>query len=94
MSETPIAPSPRTAISWSAGKDSWLALQLAREAGLRVETFLTFCEPDGTSKSHALRPGLVEAQVRALGGEPRLVRVPPGGYAASFDAALRTLADE
>jgi uncharacterized protein (TIGR00290 family) len=84
----------RAAISWSAGKDSWLALLRAREAGLRVDTFLTMCEPDGASKSHALAPALVEAQVRALGGAPRLVRVPEGGYAAAFDAALRTLAAE
>ena len=90
------APAPplaiRCAISWSAGKDSWLALTRAREQGLRVDTFVTMCEPDGTSKSHALPPALVEAQVRALGGTPLLVRVPPGDYAARFDATLRALA--
>jgi len=84
----------RCAISWSAGKDSWLALMREREAGHRVETFLTMCDADGTSKSHALAPGLVEAQVRALGGAPLAVRVDdaPGAYAARFDAALRGLA--
>jgi uncharacterized protein (TIGR00290 family) len=82
----------RAAISWSAGKDSWLALMRAREAGLRVDTFMTMCDPDGASKSHALPPALVEAQVRALGGEPRLLRVPDGGYAAAFDDALCSLA--
>ena len=82
----------RQAISWSAGKDSWLALMREREAGRPVETFVTMCDADGTSKSHALAPELVEAQVRALGGTPRLVRVPPGEYAARFDAALRELA--
>ena len=84
--------SPRQAISWSAGKDSWLALMREREAGRRVDTFVTMCEADGTSKSHALAPELVEAQVRALGGTPMAVRVPPGDYAACFDAALRELA--
>ena len=54
------------AISWSAGKDSWLALMRAREQGLRVDTFVTMCDEDGTSKSHALAPDLVGAQVRAL----------------------------
>jgi uncharacterized protein (TIGR00290 family) len=83
---------PRMAISWSAGKDSWLALVREREAGHRVETFVTMCEPDGASKSHALPPGLVEAQVRALGGVPLAVRVPEGEYAACFDACLRELA--
>ena len=79
------------AISWSAGKDSWLALMRAREQGLHVATFVTMCDADGTSKSHALAPDLVAAQVRALGGTPLCVRVPPGEYAARFDACLREL---
>lgn len=83
----------RCAISWSAGKDSWLALVRARERGWRVDTFVTMCDADGTSKSHALSPELVDAQVRALGGTPMGVRVPAGEYAARFDAALRALAD-
>jgi len=84
---------PRCAISWSAGKDSWLALARAREAGWHVDTFVTMCDADGTSKSHALPPDVVAAQVRALGGTPVSVRVGPGEYAARFDAALRALAD-
>ena len=82
----------RCAISWSAGKDSWLALTRAREQGLAVTTFVTMCDEDGASKSHALAPDLVEAQVRALGGTPIGVRVPPGEYAARLDACLRELA--
>jgi diphthamide synthase (EF-2-diphthine--ammonia ligase) len=82
----------RCAISWSAGKDSWLALTRAREQGWRVDTFVTMCDEDGTSNSHALPPELVEAQVRALGGTPIGVRVPAGDYAARFDACLRALA--
>jgi diphthine-ammonia ligase len=82
---------PRCAISWSAGKDSWLALLRAREQGLAVDTFVTMCDEDGASKAHALPPALVEAQVRALGGTPVGVRVPPGEYAARFDACLRDL---
>jgi uncharacterized protein (TIGR00290 family) len=85
-------PSARCAISWSAGKDSWLALTRAREQGLPVTTFVTMCDPDGTSKSHALPPELVDAQVRALGGTPVSVRVPPGEYGSRFDASLRELA--
>jgi len=63
----------------------------AREQGLAVTTFVTMCDEDGTSKSHALPPELVEAQVRALGGTPVGVRVPAGQYAARFDACLRDL---
>ena len=84
--------SGRCAISWSAGKDSWLALLRAREQGFDVTTFVTMCDEDGTSKSHALAPELVEAQVRALGGRSLSVRVPAGEYAARFDACLRELA--
>lgn len=81
----------RAAISWSAGKDSMLALLRAREAGLIVDTFLTMCEADGTSKSHALPPSLVAAQVAALGGAWMQVQVPTGTYADSFDKALAAL---
>ena len=83
---------PRCAISWSAGQDSWLALTRAREQGLAVTTFVTMCDEDGTSKSHALPHELVDAQVRALGGTPVSVRVPQGEYAARFDACLCELA--
>jgi uncharacterized protein (TIGR00290 family) len=82
----------RCAVSWSAGKDSWLALTRARERGLVVDTFVTMCDEDGMSKSHALPPALIEAQVRALGGTPVSVRVPEGQYATRFDACLRELA--
>jgi len=80
------------AISWSAGKDSWLALTRAREQGLAVDTFVTMCDEDGASKSHALPPDLIDAQVHALGGTSLSVRVAPGEYAARFDACLRALA--
>ena len=83
----------RAAISWSAGKDSCLAWLLAREQGLDVRTFLTMCEPDGTSKSHALDPRLIEAQVQSIGGTWRAARVSPGEYACIFDAELVRLVD-
>ena len=89
---TSTAAHPKCAISWSAGKDSWLALTRVREQGLPVTTFVTMCDEDGTSKSHALPAALVEAQVHALGGSFVDVRVPPGEYAARFDATLRALA--
>ena len=78
----------RAAISWSAGKDSCLAWLRAREQGLDVQTFLTMCEPDGTSKSHALEPALIAAQVQAAGGTWRQACVPTGEYARVFDAEL------
>ena len=81
----------KTAISWSGGKDCCLALIRARAAGLNVTTFLTMCEEDGLSKSHALSPALIEAQVVRLGGEWVSVRVPAGRYGAAFAGALASL---
>jgi uncharacterized protein (TIGR00290 family) len=78
-------------MSWSAGKDSCLALLRAREAGHSVESFLTMLEPDGTSKSHALSPELIAAQVAALGGQWLPARAGPGEYARVFDAQLLAL---
>lgn len=84
------------AVSWSAGKDSMLALLRARERGLAVTTLLTMCEDDGRSKSHALAPALIQAQADALGlaWRPVCVPVQPGAYGRAFDAALATLRDE
>lgn len=84
----------RAAISWSAGKDSCLALLRARDSGLQVTDFLTMCEADGRSKSHALAPDIIAAQVQGLGGQWWPVRVPdgdPGAYARCFDDALQRL---
>ncbi len=79
---------PRAAISWSAGKDACLALLQARAQGWHVQHFFTMCEPDGLSKSHALPPDLINAQVQALGGTWQPVLVAPGGYGAAFAATL------
>jgi uncharacterized protein (TIGR00290 family) len=81
----------KTAISWSAGKDSCLALLRAQEIGHSVETFLTMLDPDGTSKSHGLSSQLVAAQVAALGGRWRPVPAGSGEYGAVFDTQLRAL---
>jgi len=82
----------KAAISWSAGKDSSLALLRAREAGINIRTFVTMCEPDGSSKSHALSPNLIEAQVERFGGDWLPVRVPAGGYTTAFAQVLAELA--
>lgn len=85
-----------TAISWSAGKDSMLALLRAREAGLDVATFLTMMDADGTSKSHALPAALIAAQVEALGGRWLAARVDeaPGAYGRAFARQLQALRAE
>jgi uncharacterized protein (TIGR00290 family) len=81
----------KAAISWSAGKDSCLALLRARDSGLDVTTFLTMLDPDGRSKSHALPRELVQAQVEQLGGRWQPAVAGPGEYAAVFAAHLQAL---
>lgn len=84
-------PGLKTAISWSAGKDSCLALLRAREAGFEVGSFLTMLDTEGLSKSHLLPRALVEAQVQALGGQWWPQVVGPGDYGSGFAAALAAL---
>ena len=84
----------RAAISWSGGKDACLAWLLAKDEGFEESTFLTLCDADGASKSHALAPALLAAQVAAAGGAWREARTAPGSYAQVFDEALRRLRAE
>jgi diphthine-ammonia ligase len=51
------------------------------------------CDPDGTSKSHALAAALIEAQVRSLGGHWMPVRAASHDYARRFTEALQALRD-
>jgi uncharacterized protein (TIGR00290 family) len=82
---------PRAAISWSGGKDSLAALAATREA-FDVVALLTMFDETGTrSRSHGLRPALVEAQADRLG-----LRVVVGcctwpNYNEAFTGALRAL---
>lgn len=81
----------KVAISWSAGKDSCLAWLRLRDQGQHVPTFLTMCDDDGSSQSHALPGALVQAQVQALGGRSVRVTAGSGGYARAFARALADL---
>lgn len=86
-----MTPTRKAAVSWSAGKDCCLALLRAREAGIDVTTFVTMCEMDGTSKSHALQPDLIAEQVARFGGAWLPVPVPPGAYGEVFSRTLTGL---
>lgn len=56
-------------VSWSGGKDSYLSLVKAVEAGLRPLSLLTFVNRDKEerSMSHGLPAGVLDAQSLALG---------------------------
>lgn len=58
---------PRAAISWSGGKDSYLALHRSVPA-YDVVAMITMFGEDGTrSRSHGLRPEILDAQAARLG---------------------------
>jgi uncharacterized protein (TIGR00290 family) len=82
------------AISWSGGKDGWLALVRARAAGHDVRYALTMFDESGErSRSHAVPPDVMALQVRALGLLPVSARAPWRSYEENLVAALRKLAD-
>lgn len=71
--------------SWSGGKDSYLALQRAVNAGGRPVALLTMMREDGRfTHSHALPPAFAERQAAAL-GLPLVCRSASwDGYEAAF----------
>ena len=58
---------PRTAISWSGGKDSYLALHRSQSAYDIVAMVTMFNEDGSRSRSHGLRREILDAQAARLG---------------------------
>jgi hypothetical protein len=85
-------PKPKAAVSWSGGKDSYLALH--RTADLfNVQAFLTMFTEDGTrSRSHGLRPEVLARQSRLLNLPLISGRGSWTTYEEEFKRALRELA--
>ena len=87
-----VTSQPRAAISWSGGKDSCAALVRAR-ATLDVTAMVTmFDEEAARSRSHGLRPAVLDAQADRLG--LRRVTRPCSwpSYNDAFASALDALA--
>ena len=81
----------KAAISWSGGKDSYLALHKLRD-DLETTTLLTMFTEDGTrSCSHGLRPEVLEAQASALSLELVTGRASWKTYEREFVATLESL---
>lgn len=81
--------------SWSGGKDSALAFHRARRAGgvpLAVINMLD--EAGGRSRSHGLRPEILEAQASALGVPLRAGRASWATYESEFTALLKGAASD
>ncbi len=84
---------PTAAISWSGGKDSCAAYHRAR-AAFDIVAAITMFNEDGTrSRSHGLRPEIVEAQVERLGLRSITQRCSWDTYDAAFDRALAQTAE-
>jgi uncharacterized protein (TIGR00290 family) len=82
---------PRAAISWSGGKDSLAALASVRD-DLEVVAALTMFDEGGQrSRSHGLRPGLIDAQAERLGLRSVGARCRWDTYDVQFTTALRAL---
>ena len=78
----------KAAISWSGGKDSCAAYHRAR-ADYNFVCALTMFNEDGTrSRSHGLRPEILQAQVERLGLQPLVQRCEWATYDAAFDRSL------
>lgn len=57
-------------LSWSGGKDSYMALETAIDEGYRITHLLTMFDETGLrSRSHAVKRELIERQASALGLE-------------------------
>jgi uncharacterized protein (TIGR00290 family) len=83
---------PRAAVSWSGGKDSCAALQRAR-ASYDVVAMVTMFDEDATrSRSHGLRPEVLDAQAVRLGLRRAIGRCSWETYDAAFSGVLATLA--
>ncbi len=79
---------PRAAMSWSGGKDSYLALHRARQAFDVVVMVAMFDEAGVRSRSHGLRPEVVAAQADALGMPLVIGRGSWETYERGYQAAL------
>lgn len=78
----------KAAISWSGGKDSCAAYHRAR-ADVHFVCALTMFNGDGTrSRSHGLRPEIIDAQVERLGLLPLAQRCEWATYDEAFDRGL------
>ncbi|HOQ99692.1 MAG TPA: adenine nucleotide alpha hydrolase [Anaerolineae bacterium] len=77
-------------LSWSAGKDSALALyEILKDPAYRVQALLTTVTEDYDRVSmHGIRRSLLERQARALGLPLEVVRIPAHGSNDGYEARM------
>jgi len=81
-------------VSWSGGKDSYLALLLAAEQGLDITCLLCFTGEDGSSRSHGLKIEMLRKQAEALGLPLVTKEVTWETYEQGFEEAVHYLKKE
>ncbi|MDV6374338.1 hypothetical protein [Deinococcus arenicola] len=75
--------------SWSGGKDSALAFyRVKRAGGIPIAIINMLDEAGERSRSHGLRPEILEAQASALGVPLRTARASWASYESEFTALL------
>jgi uncharacterized protein (TIGR00290 family) len=80
------------AATWSAGKDSCLAVWKALSQGLKVSYLLNFINKDSTkSMSHGLSQEIIAEQAKAMGMPIIQQKTTKGNYEVGFKAALAGL---
>jgi diphthine-ammonia ligase len=80
---------PRAALSWSGGKDSYLALHRSVKQFDVIAAVTMFNDDGSRSRSHGLRPDVVDAQVSRLGLTHVRGRGSWATYEDGYRAALR-----
>lgn len=81
-------------VSWSGGKDSYLALLKAKEQGLDIQYLLNFTGHDGRGISHGISYQLLKQQAGALGIPLVTEQVSWESYEAGFIKAVTGLKKE
>ena len=84
---------PKAAISWSGGKDSCLAFHRAQDEFDFQASVTVFAEDGQRSRSHGLRPEVVQAQADALGVEFLTGRASWESYEGEFRRLLTGLSE-
>ncbi len=78
-------------VSWSGGKDGCLAMHRLRDR-LQIGALLTMLTEDGArTRSHGLRPEIIQRQAHLLGLKPVFSRASWADYEAEFEHTLRGL---
>jgi diphthine-ammonia ligase len=79
---------PRAAVSWSGGKDSYLALHRSQQSFDVVALITMFAEDGERSRSHGLRPLVLEEQAARLGLPLFAGRASWASYEAAYRETL------